>query len=125
MTTWTDDELNRIASADELRMAPRNSDGSLRRATTIWVVREGDELYVRSWRGTQGGWWRTAHSSHAGHVTAGGVEKEITLTEVTDPDANARIDDAYRSKYGHYSGYVEPMVAEQARVTTLRLLPQR
>ncbi|MFF5563004.1 DUF2255 family protein [Streptomyces sp. NPDC012623] len=125
MSTWNTDELNRIASADELHIAPRRGDGGLRQPTTIWVVRDGDELYVRSWRGTRGGWWRTARSTHAGQVTAGGVGKDVTLTEVTDADVNDRIDAAYRAKYGHYTDYVEPMVADQARATTLRLTPER
>lgn len=41
MTTRTDKELERIATADELDIAPQRSDGSMRRPTTIWVVRDG------------------------------------------------------------------------------------
>ncbi|MFJ8025483.1 DUF2255 family protein [Streptomyces sp. NPDC096311] len=37
---------------------------------------------------------------------------------------NTRVDAAYEAKYGRYTGYVEPMVADQARATTLRLTPQ-
>jgi hypothetical protein len=33
-------------------------------------------------------------------------------------------DAAFREKYGRYTGYVEPMVAPQARATTLRLVPR-
>ncbi|OPG13345.1 DUF2255 family protein [Microbispora sp. GKU 823] len=124
MSTWNSDELDRIATADELRVAPRRSDGSLRRSTTIWVVRYRDDLYVRSWRGVQGGWWRTAHDTHEGRISAGGVDAEVTFCEVADPRVNDQVDSAYRAKYGHYSGYVEPMVADDARATTLRLIPR-
>ncbi|MPY53068.1 DUF2255 family protein [Streptomyces acidicola] len=124
MATWNPDELNRITTANELDIAARRPDGTLRQPTTIWVVREGDDVYVRSYRGAQGSWWRTAKSSHAGHISAGGVEKDVTFTEVGNPAVNDRVDAAYRAKYGRYSGYVEPMVAEQARATTLRLTPQ-
>jgi hypothetical protein len=41
---WTTDELDRIGGADELRLAPRRKDGTLRRAVPISVVRVGDEL---------------------------------------------------------------------------------
>ncbi|MGP3939100.1 DUF2255 family protein [Streptomyces sp. 6N106] len=125
MTTWTSDELNRIATTDELEMAPLRGDGTPRTAVPIWVVRDGDDLYVRSYRGTDGAWWRTAHGSHEGHIRSGGVDRDVTLIEEGDPGVNDRLDDAYRSKYSRYSGtYVEPMVADTARATTLRLLPR-
>ncbi|SED48922.1 DUF2255 family protein [Streptomyces melanosporofaciens] len=125
MTTWTSDELNRIATTDELEMAPLRGDGTPRTAVPIWVVRDGDDLYVRSYRGTDGAWWRTAHGSHEGHIRSGGVDRDVTLIEEGDPGVNDRLDDAYRSKYSRYRGtYVEPMVADPARATTLRLLPR-
>ncbi|MEU6251340.1 DUF2255 family protein [Streptomyces sp. NPDC047043] len=124
MNTWNTETLERIAAAEELEIAPRRGDGSLREPTTIWVVREGDELYVRSWRGTRGTWWNTARTSNAGHITAGGEEADVTFTVESDPALNDRVDAAYRAKYGHYSGYVKPMIGEQARATTLRLTPQ-
>jgi hypothetical protein len=46
---WTPDELNRISRAEELEIAPQRRDGSLRRPLPIWVVRVGDDLFVRSW----------------------------------------------------------------------------
>ncbi|MEU2334772.1 DUF2255 family protein [Streptomyces sp. NPDC013172] len=123
MTTWTSDELNRIGTADELEMAPLRHDGTLRGPVPIWVVRDGDDLYVRSYRGTDGAWWRMARQSHAGHIRSGGVERDVTFTEVTDEEINDRIDAAYRTKYGRYGGaYVNPMVA--SRSTTLRLEPR-
>ena len=123
MTAWTSDELNRIATADELAVAPLRRTGTLRGPVPIWVVRDGDDLYVRSFRGTDGGWWRTARASHEGHIRSGGVDKDVTFVEVPDDEINDRIDTAYRTKYGRYGGaYVNPMVA--ARSTTLRMIPQ-
>ncbi|MFG2456608.1 DUF2255 family protein [Streptomyces sp. NPDC048523] len=123
MTAWTSDELNRIAGADELEMAPLLSDGTLRRPVPIWVVRDGDDLYVRSFRGTDGAWWHTARTSREGHIRCGGVDKDVAFVEVADAESNDRIDTAYRTKYGRFGGaYVDPMVA--ARSTTLRLVPR-
>ncbi len=48
MTAWTDDELRRIGDAEELEIAPVRRNGELRRPTPIWVVRAGDDLYVRA-----------------------------------------------------------------------------
>lgn len=123
MTTWTSDELTRIAGAEELEMAPLRENGTLRMPVPIWVVRDGDHVYVRSFRGTDGAWWRTARASRVGHIRAGGVDRDVAFTEVTDPDTNDRIDTAYRAKYGRFGdAYVQPMLA--ARATTLQLLPR-
>lgn len=48
MSGWTAEELRRIGGAEELRLASRRQGGSLRPFTTMWVVRAGDDLYVRS-----------------------------------------------------------------------------
>jgi hypothetical protein len=50
MPNWTNDELNKIGTAEELEIAPVREDGTLRKPTTIWVVRVGDDLYVRSYK---------------------------------------------------------------------------
>nr|MDQ3825136.1 DUF2255 family protein [Actinomycetota bacterium] len=60
MTGWTAKELDVIGAADGLDIAPARPDGSLHPYTTIWVVRVGDELYVRSYRGRRGSWFRHA-----------------------------------------------------------------
>ena len=120
---WTTDDLNRIGDADELRIAPRRKDGTRRRAVPIWVVRVGDELYVRSWRGDGGRWYRAAQASGEGHVSAGDVSKDVALLAAGD-EVNDAVDAAFLEKYGSYTGYVEPMVASQARATTQRLVPR-
>ena len=51
MTTWTSDELDKIGNAEELRLATQRPDSTLRNPVTIWVVRHGDDLYIRSYRG--------------------------------------------------------------------------
>src|SRR5215212_3635833 len=111
---WTTDELDRIGDADELHVAPRRDDGALRRPTPIWVVRVGDELYVRSFRGDDGAWYRAAKARRQGHISAGGIERDVEFAEADDA-VNDAVDAAYRDKYGRYTGYVEPMVARQVR----------
>jgi hypothetical protein len=77
--SWTADELGRIGGADELELAARRSDGTLRKPVTIWVVRHGDDLYVRSWRGPDSAWFRGTQDRHEGHVRAGGVERDVAF----------------------------------------------
>ena len=122
MPTWTRDELAKIAAAEELELAPLRRDDTLGNPVTIWVVRVGDDLYVRSWKGDGAAWFRAARVRHTGHIEAGGVGKDVTFVAETDDDVNGRIDAAYRIKYGHHGGrYVDPMVAPTARAATIKL----
>jgi hypothetical protein len=90
---------------------------------TIWVVRVGDDLYVRSAYGHNSAWFRGTQVRHEGHIRAGGVDKEVTFMEETDPGINDQIDAAYRTKYGRYPQYVAPMVTAEVRSTTIKLAP--
>ena len=101
MTAWTSDELDKIATAEELQIASLRRDGTLRNPVTIWVVRHGDDLYVRSYRRARLCWFRAAQDRHEGHIRAGGVEKDVTFVEA-DPGINDQIDTVYRSKYRRY-----------------------
>jgi hypothetical protein len=124
MSRWTSDELEKIAAADELQLASVRRDGTLRKPVTIWVVRHGDDLYVRSWRGRSGGWFRATRARGEGHVRAAGVDKDVVFVEADD-DVNDAIDAAYRAKYERYSdSYVAPMVRPEARATTIKLVPR-
>ena len=60
MTEWTRDELDKIGTAEELKIASLRRDGTLRKPTTIWVVRVGDDLYIRSAYGPTSAWFRGA-----------------------------------------------------------------
>ena len=124
MTNWTNDELNRIGTAVELEIAPRRPDGTLRQPVIIWVVRVGDDLYVRSYRGQSGAWFRATQVSHEGRIGAGGVEKDVALVAEADPEINDQIDAAYGEKYGRYPQYVAPMITAEVRTTTLKLVSQ-
>ena len=121
MSDWTADELDTIGAADELRIAALRADGSLRPYTTIWVVRVGSDLYVRSSRGRDGAWFRSVLRRPEGRIRAGGLTRDVTFAELADAD-QAAIDQAYRSKYArHGAEYVDPMVNAAARAATLRL----
>jgi hypothetical protein len=121
---WNPAELNAIAAADELDIASWRPDGTLRPYTTIWVVAVGDDLYVRSARGRDGGWFRRAVASQQGRIRAGGIERDVSFAEPGDDDQRA-IDDAYRSKYARYAAaYVDPVVSPAAAAATLRLEPR-
>jgi hypothetical protein len=122
MASWTKDELDKVGKAEELEISSFRSDGTLTKPVTIWVVRVGDDLYVRSYRGRNGSWFRAAQVRHQGRVRAGGVEKDVIFAPESDAGINDEIDLTYRTKYRSYSSqYVDPMVAAEARGTTIKL----
>ena len=125
MTTWTSDELKKIGTAEELRIASLRRDGTLRKPVTIWVVCLGDDLYVRSVNGRTGAWYRGVQVRHEGHIRAGGVEKDVTFVEEADPDINNQIDAAYRTKYSRYAAsIINSIISPKARSATIKLVPR-
>ena len=122
---WTIDELNKIGEAEELRIASLRRDGTLRNRVIIWVVRVDGDLYVRCVNGRQGAWFRGVQTRHEGRIWAEGVEKDVTFVEETDPEINAKIDEAYLTKYQRYPQYVAPMVTPDVRAATLKLQPTK
>jgi hypothetical protein len=74
---WTSQELARLGTADEIQISPRRPDGSDDPFTTIWVVRVDDGLYVRSWRGSRGRWYRHALSTGTGRIRGAGIERDV------------------------------------------------
>jgi hypothetical protein len=81
MGAWTPEELDRIQAAQELEIAPVRRDGTLRQPVPIWVVRAGDDLYVRAAYGEGSGWHRVARASGRARIRAGGVEKDVMVEE--------------------------------------------
>jgi hypothetical protein len=75
MSDWTVQELERIGGAQEMRVAGRRRDGSLRNPVIVWVVRRGDGLYTRSVNGPDAGWFRGTRQRHEGHISAGGARE--------------------------------------------------
>jgi hypothetical protein len=123
MSAWTPDELERIGRATELQIASRRADGRLRRFVTIWVVRNGDEIYVRSAYGYDNPWFQRAMRSGTGRVRAGGVERDVAF-EQPGPEVGAVVTAAYHAKYDGYGpAIVGTVVSPEAVRSTLRVVP--
>jgi hypothetical protein len=122
MADWTVEQASRIAAPQEVQVITRRSDGSLRRPTTIWIVRDGDRLFVRSTNGRTAAWFRDATASGTGQIVSGGRPSEVTVTEATDADLPA-VDSAYRQKYGHYASIVDHLITAGPREATLQVRP--
>ncbi|MGE5373566.1 MAG: DUF2255 family protein [Bacteroidota bacterium] len=124
MKAWKSDELKNIASAEELQIASLRRDGTQRKPLPIWVVRVGDDLYVRSMNGRTASWFRGVQEQYEGHIRAGGVDKDVTFVEESDSELNNQIDHAYAAKYGHYAAsIIGHMTSSQVRAATIKLMP--
>lgn len=124
MIAWASDDLSKIGAAEELEIASLRRDGTLRHPVTIWVVRHGDDLYIRSVNGRTASWFRGTQVRHEGRIWAGGVEKDVTFVDagynITD-----QLDAAYRAKYRRYAAsIIGTVVSPQVRSATLMLVPR-
>lgn len=124
MSVWTNEELEKINKAEELDLSSLRADGTLRSTVIIWVVRVGDDLFVRAVKGRSGPWFQGTQTCHAGRIRSGGVVKDVSFVDENDPLTNEKIDAAYRAKYNHYpKSYVDACFTPEARAATLKLTP--
>jgi hypothetical protein len=124
MTAWKSDELGKIGAAEEVQIASLRRDGTLRKPVTVWAIRHGDDLYVRSVRGRTGHWFRGTQERHEGRIRAGGVQQDVTFVDA-DHDIDDEVDAAYRAKYRRYAGSIlNSVLTLEARSTTTKLVPR-
>ncbi|WP_194410025.1 DUF2255 family protein [Microbacterium cremeum] len=124
---FTPDELERIGGAEELQVSSTRPDGTDRPFVTIWGVRVGDHLYIRSAYGTGNPWFRRAVSSGIGRIQAGGVDREVSFTRIDPGDAVVQqaVDAAFHAKYDrHGPAIVGTVVGPVSHEATLRLDPR-
>jgi hypothetical protein len=121
VATWTPGELDRISRA-ELHLATRRRDGGLSRHVTMWAVRAGDSLCVRSAYGPGNPWYRRATAAGEGRVRAGGVERDV-IFESAGAAVQGDIDAAYHAKYDRYGPQIVGSVTgPEAHDVTIRLV---
>jgi hypothetical protein len=121
---WTTEELDRIGRAEELQISSHRRDGTLRPYVTIWAVRAGEGLYVRSAYGPDNGWFRRALAAGTGSIRIGDAEYDVRFEPLDAADPRqGEVDDVYRAKYGHFGPrYIDTVVSDAARESTLSIL---
>ncbi len=124
MIAWTAAELDTIGRTKEIDIAALRPDGTLRKPVTIWIVTVGDDVYIRSAYSRTAAWYRGTQARHEGHLKAGSLSRDVTFAPA-DPALNDAIDAAFRTKYrSHPAQYVNMVLTDEARFTTLRLTPR-
>jgi hypothetical protein len=114
--------LAHLAEVEEISIGFRRPDGSTG-STPVWIVRVGDNLFVRSIRGPEGGWYRRLRADPNGEVREGGHLHSVHAEPVANTHTIAEVTRAYATKYSG-SPFVRPLLEEPAASATLRLDPR-
>jgi hypothetical protein len=114
-------DLDLLAGSREIRIETRRPDGPVHSAI-IWVVVDGEDVFIRSWLGARARWYREAVANPAVTVVAGDRPLPAVAANATDPDSIRRCSDGFLTKY-RKSKSAQSMVAEDILDTTLRLEP--
>jgi hypothetical protein len=117
-----DSELQHLADAEEITIGFLRPDGSTG-STPVWIVRTGDDIFVRSMHGQRGGWYRRLRANPDGMVTDEAHTHLVRAEPVADERTKEEVTRAYSTKYGD-SPYVRPLLTEEASGATLRLEPR-
>ncbi|MDX8500908.1 DUF2255 family protein [Mesorhizobium sp. VK4C] len=121
--SWSEEELKKIAAADDLHISPFREDGKTYGTPTwIWSVVVDGELYARAYNGQNSRWYRAASAQGAGRITIAGLTEDVSFEATNDAALNDRIDAAYRAKYSR-SQYLAPMISPRAQAATVRIIP--
>lgn len=120
---WSRAALERLDATDEVQVSSFRPDGSLRPYVTIWAVRVGDDVYLRSAYGPRNGWFRRARAAGTGRLRVAGVEADVRFLAAA-PDVHGEIDAAYHAKYDRYGPRIVGTVVGPGVVdVTLRVVP--
>jgi hypothetical protein len=123
MKTWTTDAARAMTSPQEVQLATRRTDGTLRRPRVIWIVRDGERVFIRSTNGRSADWFRSAIATGAGQVTADGTAYDVRFTHVDDESDLGVADAGYRAKYTRYRSIVDHLQQDGPRAATLEVHP--
>jgi hypothetical protein len=123
MKSFDRETLDLLDRRREVRIETSRPDGT-RRRTIIWVVVDGDEVFIRSVRGDRGYWYQAAlDDPDSVALLVGDRLIDVRPTPATDEAAVERFSHGVRRKYGKGAS-VEAMVQPETLGTTLRLEPR-
>ncbi|HUB49021.1 MAG TPA: DUF2255 family protein [Acetobacteraceae bacterium] len=120
MTTFDTATLDALR---RLREVTIRTDKHPTGAVTIWVVVDGDTVFVRSVKGPQGRWYKDLAQGGPATLELNGRHVPVQAVPAIDADSITRASRQYLAKYRD-SSYAEPMVRAEVLPTTLRLDPR-
>jgi len=120
MTKFDADTLRRLR---DVREPAIRTEKHPENAVVIWVVVADDEVFVRSWRGAKGRWYRDLAAGGPATLEFAGRRLAVQAIPASDPDAVARTSREFLTKY-QASSHAQDMVRPETLPTTLRLEPR-
>ena len=111
--------LDVLRSIQEVRIRTEKHPGS---AVVIWIVVVGDQVFVRSFLGAKGRWYRDVGAGGHATLEASGREVAVETMPANDPATIECVSRAFLEKY-RSSPYAQAMIQADALPTTLRLQP--
>ena len=114
-------ELALLDATEEIQIETSRPDGAAHR-TTIWIVVDGNDAFVRSVNGATARWYRETIANPTITIHAGDRALAARAIAAADPDSVGRVSDALRRKYTGITGLRE-MLEPGIFDTTLRLEP--
>ena len=112
--------LARLATVKVVQIETRAGPRRPVHRTKIWVVVDGRDVYVRSYLGEKGRWYREIRAYPEGALWLGPERIPVRAVHVRSARAMARATAGYRKKYGD-SPPAKAMVRKEILGTTLRL----
>ena len=120
MTSFDADTLGALR---ELREVGLRTDRHPQSAVVIWVVVADDGVFVRSFRGAKGRWYRDLAGGGPATLEFGGRRLAVQAVPAIDAAANEHVSREFMRKYGP-GPYATAMVQPEVVATTLRLDPR-
>ena len=120
--SFATDDLERLAAAEEVEIETVARDGPIHR-TVVWVVVEGTDTFIRSYRGRSARWFREALANPAVALHLDGRRLAASAIPATDPDSIDRTTAALQSKYGHEPTLLATMLEPDKLDANFRLEP--
>jgi hypothetical protein len=109
----------------EVEIETSRGDGAPSHRTIIWIVVDGDNVYVRSVRGAAGRWYRELVANPRGAVHTGVTAVPVQAYPATDAATVARVSEALTHKYqARWPESTAAMLHDEVLPTTLRLEPR-
>jgi hypothetical protein len=120
MANFDADTLRELRDVQEVRIRTETHPKS---AVVIWVVVADDEVFVRSWLGAKGRWYRDLAAGGPATLEFADRRLAVQALPATDPEAVARASREFLRKYQR-SSHAQEMVRSETLPTTMRLEPR-
>lgn len=114
-------DLAALAAAEEIDIETRAADGTVHQ-TIVWVMVRDGIVYLRSYRGPSGRWYREALADPAVALHVDGRRLAARAEPATDPASVEACSQGLRDKYTR-SYSLAAMLADSVLPTTLRVVP--